>query len=260
MYKILLVGKMNTITQGVNDYLNRFFSVQYCMDDAEMVKEMLEMKKPDLIFVCLSRLEESGKAVMEEIKDNYSDIPVACLGLEMEQNFFADYLKTEQFHPLTRPIENGRILDGICKILNLRFDMEIGEIVDASHDKKKILLIDDSVIQLRVINEMLKETYDVQMATSAPKALHMMGKVLPDVIFLDYEMPVYDGKMAFEMIREIDEAKNIPIVFLTGVKDVGHISAVLSLKPEGYLLKPASAESIFEELDKIFGNNKNERG
>ena len=47
------------------------------------------------------------------------------------------------------------------------------------------------------------------------------------MIFLDYEMPICDGKMTLEMIRELEESKDIPVVFLTGVSDKEHIAAVL---------------------------------
>ena len=91
------------------------------------------------------------------------------------------------------------------------------------------------------------------MATSGMQALTLIGKKKPDMIFLDYEMPMCDGKMTLEMIREIDEAKDIPVVFLTGVSDKSHIEAVLKLKPAGYLLKPADASRIYGIIEEILG-------
>ena len=81
-------------------------------------------------------------------------------------------------------------------------------------------------------------------------ALTLFGKKLPDIIFLDYDMPMCDGKMTMQMIRELDEAKQVPIIFLTGVRDAEHIQAVLALRPAGYLLKPASEDMIRAEIEK----------
>ncbi len=120
-------------------------------------------------------------------------------------------------------------------------------------EKKLILLVDDNAVQLRVLREILKEQYDVQMATSGMKALMMIAKRLPDLIILDYDMPVCDGKMTLEMIRDVEEAKDIPVVFLTGIHDKEHIQAVLDLHPAGYLLKPAKKETLFETIEKILG-------
>ena len=100
---------------------------------------------------------------------------------------------------------------------------------------------------------MLKEKYEVRVATSGMQALTLIGKKKPDMIFLDYEMPICDGRMTFQMIKELDEAKDIPIVFLTGVSDKEHIEAVLELKPAGYLLKPANADRIYNIIEKVLG-------
>ena len=91
------------------------------------------------------------------------------------------------------------------------------------------------------------------MATSGTQALTMIGKEKPDMIFLDYEMPGCDGKRTLEMIREVDEIKDIPVVFLTGVSDKEYIEAVLELNPAGYLLKPAEASRILDTIEKVLG-------
>lgn len=58
-------------------------------------------------------------------------------------------------------------------------------------------------------------------------SLDLKHELVFDLIFLDYEMPICDGKMTLEMIRELEESKDIPVVFLTGVSDKEHIAAVL---------------------------------
>jgi CheY-like chemotaxis protein len=91
------------------------------------------------------------------------------------------------------------------------------------------------------------------MATSAMQALNLISTNVPDMIFLDYEMPICDGKKTLEMIRERDETKDVPVVFLTGLGDKKHIDAVLQLKPAGYLLKPAKSKTIYAIVEKILG-------
>lgn len=144
-------------------------------------------------------------------------------------------------------------MEAVSNLIGVNFDKEKEIVMEQQGGKKTILLVDDNAMQLRTLNEMLKQKYDVQMATSGMKALTLIGKKKPDIIFLDYEMPMCDGKMTLEMIREVEEARDIPVVFLTGVRDKEHIEAVLRLKPEGYLLKPASADKIYETLNKILG-------
>ena len=121
------------------------------------------------------------------------------------------------------------------------------------NEKKTVLLIDDNAVQIRTLNVMLKEKYNVLMATSGVKALTLLEKKVPDIIFLDYEMPECDGRMTLEMIRQVEKVKDIPVVFLTGLNDKEHIDSVLELNPAGYLMKPASIDSILEMIDKVLG-------
>jgi CheY-like chemotaxis protein len=179
-----------------------------------------------------------------------SPAPILCVGVAGEHSALKNILKDTHFRLLMSPITNEMILEAIYDVLQINYEVESGSINKSIGKRKCVLLIDDSHLQLRAMNEMLKNNYDVQMATSGGKALTLIGQRLPDIIFLDYDMPVCDGRQILQMIREIEEAKDIPVIFLTGVKDREHIQAVLELHPAGYLLKPASARMIYATLQK----------
>ena len=63
------------------------------------------------------------------------------------------------------------------------------------------------------------------------------------------------------MIREDTEFQNIPIIFLTGKNDAQTVMEVMSLKPDGYLLKSMDAQKLHAAIDDFFKNrqNKNRR-
>lgn len=120
-------------------------------------------------------------------------------------------------------------------------------------EKKKLLIVDDDGTTLRVLKGMLEHEYDVTIVNSGMNAMKAIGKKRPDLILLDYEMPVCDGRQTLEMLRADEESKNIPVVFLTGVNDREHIEAVLSLRPAGYLLKPPDKKMIVDTIRKAIG-------
>ena len=68
---------------------------------------------------------------------------------------------------------------------------------------------------------------------------------------LDYEMEGMDGKTTFEAMKEDEDMKWIPVVFLTSVADRKSIYDVLKSKPDGYILKPPDEEKIFETIEEI---------
>ena len=117
--------------------------------------------------------------------------------------------------------------------------------------KKRILVVDDNGAQLRTMKKMLEEYYEVALAISGAQAMTSIGKKRPDLILLDYEMPVCDGKMTLEMIRADEDLQSIPVVFLTSINDRANIEAVLKLKPAGYFLKPPVKDRLLGELEKI---------
>lgn len=82
-----------------------------------------------------------------------------------------------------------------------------------------VLVVDDSGLNLRVAMNILKEHFEVTCANSGPAAFEVMKKQIPDLILLDYHMPVMDGFQFIEKLRGIDEYKDIPIIMLTADND-----------------------------------------
>lgn len=90
---------------------------------------------------------------------------------------------------------------------------------------------------LRNIKTLLEDKYQVIPVNSSEMAIKYLALNIPDLILLDYEMPIVDGRQFMQMIREDTEFQNIPIIFLTGKNDAQTVMDVMSLKPNGYLLK-----------------------
>lgn len=126
----------------------------------------------------------------------------------------------------------------------------IDEILEGNDYRKNVLVVDDNAMMLHSVQRLLEPQYKVTIAQSGMEAMKELGRKKPDIILLDYEMPVCDGKMTFEMIRADKDLCDIPVIFITGVDDRAHIAAVLSLRPAGYILKPAAPEKIISTIEK----------
>jgi len=124
------------------------------------------------------------------------------------------------------------------------------------HTKKKILVVDDSGAMLRNVKGWLEDRYQVILANSGAMAIKYLALNRPDLVLLDYEMPVVNGKQVLEMIRTETEFSDIPVIFLTGKNDRESITQVMGLKPEGYLLKTMKPEDIVKTIDEFFEKQK----
>lgn len=122
--------------------------------------------------------------------------------------------------------------------------------------KKKILVVDDSDFMRSRIVKLLEDDYEMLEANSSLTAIKNLASNRPDLIILDYEMPVCDGRQTLEMIRSEKDTADIPVIFLTGRGDRDSIQKVIELKPEKYLLKTMSDDDVKKNIDDFFAKRK----
>lgn len=272
MRDILLVSCLNELTNKIYDMLIPNNKIQLCQADADMLHRTIEISKPELIIVLLNEVNETGDALFVSLSTAYNHIPVLCCGTESEQSFFRQYFDSEQYHVITTPDNYEPLYAAIDSIFSEsasenEFSSDREDSVDDAEvpvtptvlpvqehnpeDKKAILLVDDDPLLLRTVRSLLHDKYKILMATSGAEALVVLGRQSPDLIILDYNMPVCDGRQTLKMIRELESAKDIPVVFLTSIGDKPHIEMALKLNPAGYLLKPVKEDMLFEIIDQI---------
>ncbi len=175
------------------------------------------------------------------------DIPVFAIGdvneLAEVRNLIPKQLLKMEFQ---RPIDVKEVV------------MELDEYVktNGKHTKKKILVVDDSGAMLRNVKGWLEEYYQVSLANSGTMAIKYLSTNRPDLVLLDYEMPVLNGKQVLEMIRSENEFSDIPVMFLTSKNDKETINQVLGLKPEGYILKTTKPDQIVQMINDFFMKQK----
>lgn len=135
---------------------------------------------------------------------------------------------------------------------------EIGHIIKKGigDNREKILVVDDSGVVLRDIKAWLGDKYKVFMADSGMKAIQFLTGTIPDLILLDYEMPIMDGRQVLELLKNDEQFSKIPVIFLTGKNDAKSVKKVLELKPDGYILKGSGADKIINEVDTFFIKQK----
>ncbi len=146
------------------------------------------------------------------------------------------------------PIEAGNALKAVENYLMQREERAAA--------KRKVLVVDDSLTIRHGMQQLLSEDYEVALAESGVAAIRTMTLNRPDLVLLDYEMPVCDGKQTLEMLRSEKEFEDIPVIFLTGRRDTETMIKVMPLKPAGYLLKNAKPADLKKEIDAFFEKQK----
>ncbi len=125
--------------------------------------------------------------------------------------------------------------------------------------KPKILLVDDSMTIREGIRRLLVGDYEVSAVQSGVSAIRAITLDKPDLVLLDYDMPVCDGRHVLEMLRSEKEFADVPVIFLTSRDDPESVKKVLSLKPEGYMMKYLKPTEIRSRVDNFFRKKKAEQ-
>lgn len=131
---------------------------------------------------------------------------------------------------------------------------EIKKYLNNSHKdcRKKILLVDDSSVIRQSLTMLLDKDYEVTAAKSGFSAIRCMSLDRPDLVLLDYEMPVCDGAQVLEMIRAEEDLADTPVIFLSGTLNKERLAKTAALNPSGYLLKSMKPEELKHSVDSFF--------
>ncbi len=117
---------------------------------------------------------------------------------------------------------------------------------------KKILIADDEPDVLEVIQFRLsKRGYTVILAANGQEALESINRERPDLVILDFRMPLLDGFQVCQRLKEDENLKNIPVIILSASSDVLSEEKLLAAHADGALKKPFEPEELFRIVDKF---------
>jgi len=107
--------------------------------------------------------------------------------------------------------------------------------------KARILIVDDEKMNLKVLANLLKENYSLVLARTGTQAIkHAFSDFPPDLILLDVIMPEMGGYEVIKCLKNSDETKNIPIIFVTALSSIEDEELGLKLGAVDYITKPFS--------------------
>jgi len=151
----------------------------------------------------------------------------------------------------------------IMKGKGLQFDPEIADIMlqmidedksyslkEATTDQKKVLVVDDEPMNIKMIEFIMKDEpmYEIIGVNSGAEALKVLTEEDINLILLDLVMPEMDG---FETLSRIQEKYTIPVVFMTGDKNLETLERAAEYGVEDYLTKPFLPLALKEIMHSI---------
>ena len=204
----------------------------------------------DIILLLADDYVYNSAEALVYIKDIIADddIPLCVIGYDQEIAEIKKYIPEERIHRIfKRPFDAKYIAEELMAVAVVASENRLG---------KRILLVDDDPTFLKMLQCWLSDKYRITAVKSGMQAITYIATHKPDLILLDYDMPITPGPQVMEMIRSEFDSSEIPIIFLTGKSDRESIMRVMKLKPQGYLLKTMSRDDIMAAIDNFFISNK----
>jgi DNA-binding response OmpR family regulator len=124
-------------------------------------------------------------------------------------------------------------------------------------DKDAVLIVDDDPALLHMAGAILQELYAVSFAKSGYEMLSLFETdYLPDIILLDIDMPGFNGFDALARLRETEDARDIPVIYLTGAARLESELKGLAAGAVDYITKPFVRELLLARLKIHLDNGK----
>jgi len=112
---------------------------------------------------------------------------------------------------------------------------------------KRVLIVDDDEMVLMALEELLRpEGYEIQAVSSAAKALRLLDEGDYDLLMLDIIMPEMNGFDLCKKIREKENCKGTPIVFLSAKSKEEDSARGLEVGANLFLSKPISPDKLIK--------------
>ncbi len=118
-------------------------------------------------------------------------------------------------------------------------------------NKKRILVVDDSATNLKVVESVLKDHYKLTLVKSGMQALKYLENNSVDLILLDLMMPELDGFETYERIMELPHNNDVSVVFLTADTDVQREIKGLEMGAVDFIRKPFVPAVMLNRIDRI---------
>lgn len=242
------------------------------VDDDIEAQKLMRAYLEDVVYVTTVG---SGRQAIEYVQDHKVDVILLDVDMPIMDGFLTLENLRKQINCVNVPVifvtgmrdrhtvmnsmmvgSDGYLLKPVEKQVLREKVLQMYERGKKKKNKKTILAIDDDMAFLKLVDSYLRDTYNVVIINSGKLALNYLMKHTPDLILLDYQMPLYSGANLMGMFPKTAENANIPVVILSGVIDKEALTDLYAYKPAAVLAKPITKEMLLANVNKILSEQE----
>jgi len=247
--KIIYVDDVNYSLMTVKNRLGDLYDI-FPADSVVKMYEFLGYFRPDLILMDVNMPDIDGYEAIKSLKadERYSEIPVIFLTGNSDRESVVKGLSLGAVDYVVKPFTSAKLVESIEFHLNAKEKTEEGDEADAA--KTSILVVDDVSSMLRAIQYALHDKYKVYVLSKSEDVQDFLKTKKPDLILLDYVMPVINGFELIQMIKGMPEHKDTPIIILTTEGTQNCVNEAMSLGASDFMVKPFKPKELNDKVSK----------
>ena len=194
------------------------------------VREAVDCARPDVVLLDLGfpTSVEEGFGILAELTAAQPPIPTLVI---TGQEDFTNRVKAAQLGAqcfLQKPIQPAQVMEAVTQVL------EQGKGVEA-----KLLIVDDDPQMLDLLRTMLQPWgFQLTLLADPQQFWSVLEQTAPDVLVLDEKMPQLSGVDLCRVVRNAPDWQDLPVLFLSGCRDMETVQQVFAAGADDYIAKP----------------------
>jgi len=248
--KIVYVDDMNYSLISFKKGLGKLYEI-YLGESAVHLYKILENVTPDLIILDVNMPDVDGYEIIKELKANtqYSSIPVIFLTSNIDREDVVKGLSLGAADYVLKPFNAEKLIESIENQLNPNRAKK-NKVAARKSGNYSILVVDDIASMLRTIHHALHDRYEVFLLSKSEVVIDFLHNNRPDLILLDYLMPVINGFELIPQIRAIHEYKDVPIIIVTTEGTFRNVSEAMTLGASDFIVKPFEPKELNYKIER----------
>ena len=250
--KIIYVDDVQYSLITVKKRLKEHYEI-YPAESTIMLYKILERIKPALILLDINMPGIDGFKTIKSLKadERYSQIPIVFVSGNSDKESIFKGMSLGAADYVIKPFITSKLIECIEKHAAQEIPEQplIKKEPEDSH-KPRVLVVDDVISTLRAVQFALQDNYHVYTLSKPESVLEFLKEKKPDLILMDYLMPVLSGFDLIPLIRAMPEYINTPIIILTSEGTIPQLNEAITLGASDFIVKPFKTDELNDKIAK----------
>ena len=204
----------------------------------ELLRHVRSINRINLLPFLLVTADARQECVYEAIEEGVNDFLLKPYDIDTLKEKINDIL----LNPIQKKWQNKLTSSSKQSSLNKKDNKEQSE-------QGTILVVDDTPTNIDIIVSILKNFYEIKVATNGEMALKIVEQIPIDLILLDIMMPNMDGYEVIKKLKSKTNTENIPVIFLSSKTETIDITKGFKAGAVDYVSKPANPAILKARVD-----------